>query len=466
MPQTKPRTELRVDISSPVGGGKFKQFVKEIINAERQPIRMIETRKAKEQERLKLMQEFVGKVRKLPEVLRELESFKKFRELKADWPAKDQMDVFVDKDVAETGEYQIEVTQLAGRHSMISDGYESPEDEIGTGYFTYETANGESKSVWLSPENATLKGLVRAINSERGLGVQASLINDGSGEDRPWRLVVHAKKSGVDNDVNYPDFYFVDGDFRLTEADERLAQNAIIKFNGFEIMSQANKFELLPGVTVELKQAKEDYEFTLSITEDIAKITGKVKAMVDAINGVLEFVNKQNKLDASSDTTKTLGGDTALFTIESRVRRLAFQSFGVDPDDEEQILHLSDLGIQFEKTGLLEFKEDKFKKKINENFDYVANFFTGDESFIKQIKDVTDGFLRPETGAVTVREKGIRDRIRRMDQEIARKEENLTKREAQLKRQFSQLEGLMGSMQSQQSYLQQALGSPGLIPGM
>jgi len=458
--------EFRVDIASPVGGGKFRQFVKEIISAERQPIKMIENRKAKEQERLKLMQEFVGKVKKLPEVYKDLESFKKFRELKADWPAKDQLDVTLDKDVAEAGEYQLEVTQLAGRHSMISDGYESPEDEIGTGYFSYETADGESKSVWLSSESNTLQSLVRAINNERGMGVQASLINDGSGDDRPWRLIVHAKKSGIDNDVNYPDFYFVDGDFRLTQADERLAQNAIVKFNGFEIMSQSNKFEILPGVTIDLKEAKEDYEFNLTITEDVAKITGKVKALVDGINGVLEFVNKQNKLDASSDTTKTLGGDTALFTIESRLRRLAFQSFGVDPDDEEKMLHLSDLGIQFEKTGMLEFKEDKFKKMINTNFDQIANFFTSDQSFIQQIKAVTDGFLRPETGAVTSREKGIRDRIKRMDEEISRKEERLTKREAQLKRQFSQLEGLMGSMQSQQNYLQQALGSPGMIPGM
>lgn len=455
-----------MDISSPVGGGKFKQFVKEIINAEKQPIRLIEARKGKEQERLKLIQEFVGKVRKLPEAYKELDNFKKFRDLKADWPAKDLVDVTVDKDVAETGEYQIEVVQLAGRHSMISNGYESADAEVGIGYFTYDLPNGETKSVWVGPGNNTLRGLVSAINSQKGLGVQASLINDGSGDEYPWRVVVHAKKSGIDNDIIYPDFYFLDGDFRFYSDDERSSQNAIVKFNGFEIMAPANRFELLPGVTLDLKQAKEDYEFTISITEDIAKITGKVKALVDSINGVLEFVNRQNKLDASSDTSRTLGGDTALQTIESRLRNLMFEGFLVDDEDEEIFMRLSEVGIQFEKTGLLNFKEDQFKKVIMEDFDYVAELFAGVGNFVEKLKFVTDGFLAPDKGAVTVREKGIRDRIRRMDDEIFRKEKHLERREQQLKRQFSQLEGLMNSMNSQQSYLQQAMGSPSLIQGI
>jgi flagellar hook-associated protein 2 len=450
-------------MSSPAGGGKFKQFVKDIINAEREPIRQIESRKAKENDKLKLVQEFVGKVKKLPECYKELESFKKFRELKYDMPgpAKDILDVILDKDKAEPGEYQIEVTQLAGRHSMISDGYESPEDEIGVGYFSYDLPNGDTKSIWIGSENSSLKGLVGAINNAKGTGVQASLINDGSGEDRPWRVVVQARKSGTDNDTAFPDFYFLDGDFRFYVDEERDAQNAIVKFNGFEMMSQGNKFELLPGVTLDLKSAKEDYEFTLSIGEDKAKMAGKVKALVDAMNGVLEFVQKQNKLDSASDTSRTLGGDTALVTIESRLRRLVFESFHVNEDDEDATLRLSDIGVQFEKTGSLSFKEDKFAKVLADDFDRVANFFAGEGNFIEKIKYITDGFLAPETGAVTTRDKGIRDRIKNMDQQIVNKERNIERHETALKRQFAQLEGLMANMQGQQQFLAQSMQGGG-----
>jgi flagellar capping protein FliD len=167
------------DISGVGGGGKYKQFVKDIINAERQPIRLIEQRKEKENERLKLVQEFLGKLRKLPESYRELDSFRKFRELKADLPAsaKDLLDVQLDKDKAVPGEYQIEVKQLAGRHSMISDGYESPDETVGVGYFTYDLPNGETKSVFVGPGNSTLRGLVQKINETIQLAPERFKIN-------------------------------------------------------------------------------------------------------------------------------------------------------------------------------------------------------------------------------------------------------------------------------------------------
>src|SRR5262249_16811936 len=157
---------------------------------------------------------------------------------------------------------------------------------------------------------------------------------------------------------------------------------------------------------------KEDYEFTLNITEDLPKMAAKIKALVDAMNGVLEFVNKQNKLDATSDTSKTLGGDTALLTIEARLRRLVLQGFNGDEDDDDAVMRVSDVGIQFEKTGLLTFKEDKFKKMIDTDFDKIATLFAGEGNFVDQIKFLTTGFLQPDTGTVSTREKGIRDRIK------------------------------------------------------
>ncbi len=455
-----------VDAPNGLGGGRFKQYVKDIINAEREPIRQIENRKAKEQEKLKLVQEFTQRVRKLPEIYRELDSMKKFRELKADYPAKDLLDVTVDKDFAQPGEYQLEVTQLAGRHSMISDGFENKDDEVGVGYFSYTLPSGDSKSVYIGPGSNTLEGIVNTINAQKGLGVTASLVNDGSGSDRPWRVVVAAKKSGMENDIEFPDFYFLDGDFRFYVDDERSAQNAIIKFNGFEIMSQANRFELLPGVTVDLKQAKEDFEFTLQISEDIPKIAAKVKALVDAINNVLDFINKQNQVDDKTDTSKTLAGDSTLFGIESRVRSWVFESFNVnDPevDEEEFYMRLSDVGIQFEKTGMLSFKEDKFKKSMEKDYQSVAMLFAGEGNFISNLKVLTESVVTQRGGIITSRENGIRERMKRMDGDIANKEANLARREVALKRQFSNLESLMSNMQGQQQYLAQALGSPSLI---
>ncbi len=111
----------------------------------------------------------------------------------------------------------------------------------------------------------------------------------------------------------------------------------------------------------------------------------------------------------------------------------------------------------------MSFKEEKFKKNIEANFDWVASLFAGDGNFIPNLKTLTESLLKPEMGIIGSREKGIRDRIRRMDDDITRKEANLSKRETALKRQFAQLEALTNNMQGQQQYLTQALGSPNLM---
>jgi len=49
---------LRFD---PMGGGQFQQAINGIIEAEKQPIKTLETRKAREDARLKLFQEFKSK---------------------------------------------------------------------------------------------------------------------------------------------------------------------------------------------------------------------------------------------------------------------------------------------------------------------------------------------------------------------------------------------------------------------
>ena len=60
---------LRFD---PVGGGQFKQAIKQIMEAESQPLKQLEARKAREETRLKLFQEFKGKFSGVDKALAEL----------------------------------------------------------------------------------------------------------------------------------------------------------------------------------------------------------------------------------------------------------------------------------------------------------------------------------------------------------------------------------------------------------
>lgn len=448
--------------AGPLAGGRFKPYIKAIVEAERAPIRQIEDRKAKEADRLKVLQEFTAKVRKLTDSMKEIGDFRKFRELKADLGKNDELiGVEVDGAGADPGEYQVEVTQLAGRHSMLSNGFETPDDEIGVGFFTYDTVGGESKSVYLDSDHNTLRTLVKAINDEKDLGLQALLVNDGTNNDAPWRIIVAGKKTGMNNDIIYPNFYFVDGDIQFSSDEERAAQSAIVKLNGFEILCDKNRIsDLIPGLTIDLKQAREGYEFTLNVKEDIAKISGKIKASLDSINAVLEFINKQNQLDERSDTTRTLGGDSMLRSIETQLRELIVSPISIDEDGERSI-RASDLGIQFERTGLLSFKADKFQKMLADDFGDIARYFTSQGGFTDRIQRITSNLVNPSNGLLVERERGFRERTKKMDDDIARKETQISRKEETLKRQFANLEATITNLQNQQQYMSNALASSG-----
>src|SRR5689334_9626920 len=121
------RTEdvgLRFD---PVGGGQFKQALQATIEAERQPIKNLEARKAREEAKMKLFQDFKSKFSGIDRALSEMSDFKKFVEMKADvGDASPYVGVTIDKELAQPGTYQIQVDQLAQRSSVITNGFENP----------------------------------------------------------------------------------------------------------------------------------------------------------------------------------------------------------------------------------------------------------------------------------------------------------------------------------------------------
>jgi flagellar hook-associated protein 2 len=180
---------LRFD---PVGGGQFKQAVKQIIEAESHPLKTLEARKAKEETRMKLFQEFKTKFSGLDKALNEMSSFRKFRELKADLgDGVNLASVTLDKDKAEPGQYSLEIIELAARTSVISNGFENPDEPVlGPGFVTVNSESGDSLEIYVDEKNSSLRGLASAINRTPQSPVRASVIKDGSQPDSPWKMVI------------------------------------------------------------------------------------------------------------------------------------------------------------------------------------------------------------------------------------------------------------------------------------
>ena len=454
---------LRFD---PIGGGQFKQAVKTIIEAESQPIKQLEARKAREEGRLKLFQEFKSKFQGVDRSISEISDFKRFREFKVELgDGANVVGVTIDKDRAQPGEYELVVDQLAQRTSVMSNAFEDPDETVlGLGFVVMNLGNGQTAEVFIDETNSSLRGVAQSINSEPSSPVRASVIKDATDPDAPWRLILTGKKDGIANAIDFPEFYFLDGsqDFYIDE--DRPAKNALIFVDGFPIELESNDVaDFVPGINLHLKQAKPDQPIHISIKEDVQKMGGKVKGLVDQLNGILSFINKQNQVDQASDTRNTFAGDSSLQLVEYRLRNLMHEGFGVgDPEqDNFRFVHLSSLGIEFDKSGSIAFKEDKFQKYIEKDFEGVTEAITGSFGLASQLREVLNGYTRPGDGMLAMRETSFRNKIRDLDRQIDNKVKILDRRQQALTEQFSRLQSSLNAMQKQSQYLSAALPSGG-----
>ncbi|MBN1114545.1 MAG: flagellar filament capping protein FliD [Oligoflexia bacterium] len=442
-----------------LASGLPPDIVEKLVEVERRPIQMMELSKADLENKQKLLKDLKGRINGIP--VTSMKDIYGFREMKSVSSDETVVRANVDKALARPATYNIEVVNLARRSSAISTGFpDKDKSQVGVGYVTFKTSTGESKDIFIGPYNNSLNDVAKAIN-DSGLGFVANVIEDGTDTDKPYRLLISGQSSGDSEAVEWPQFYFLDGDYDFYIDQERPAQDAKVKIDGFEIEVPENKVkEMLPGVTIDLLKANPGQEVNLTIMEDIESISAKVKGLVDSINKVLEFIQAQNSLNAESNTRNTLGGDITLSTIENRIRSIFTRAV---PGAGFNLKYLSEVGIGFQRNGLLAFDENKFNAAINEHFGDVARLFVGTGDMQTGVVPVLDrelkAFTNVGTGILTSREEGIKRRMDSLDQSIERKEVSVAKKAEQLKSTFAKLESAMASMKTQSAYVSQALGA-------
>lgn len=441
-----------------MASGLPPDIVQQIMQAERIPVQRMEMRKANIQERQSLVDELIGKVEGVRTKLNDVRTARNLREFRTE-TREDVATVDVDRNVAIPGNYQLSVERLAQRSSAMSSGFASRSDSyIGVGYIQYRLPSGESQQIYVDRSNASLDGVMRLINGDPSNGLTANIVNDGSGSDKPWRLILNLEESGDENRAEFPKFYFVDGEDDFFLEFERPAHDAVVKLNGFRIEVPNNSAsELIPGVTINLNKAAPGEEFTVQIVEDVEAVSEKVKEVVDEINQMLQFIETQKQVDENTDTTRTLGGDSILQTLESRIRSVVFQGI----ETEFGTYRLGDLGVTFQRSGLLELDTDQFESKLSQNYQMVEQVLTGRyidggqkiNGAFDNLRNFVDQVLQTPDGALRSRRRGLQSNIDQMDRRIEQRERMLAQREDNLKNRFARLEGQMARIQSQSAGL-------------
>jgi len=454
-------------IKMPGMGSGLSGMVDQIMIAEREPIKAMEVKKEKIQAKATLVTDLEGRLQKMKGSLKEIVGSRKFKDYSLNISDKDIVDGTVESEKVVPGNWNIEVVKLAESSGALSNTIpDKNKTRLGVGYLKFNTPDGQ-KDVYINDSNNTLDGIAGTINSS-GLGVSATVVQDGADGSDGYRLIISSEHYGNNQDVEFPTIYLLDGESDLYFDQERNSGNGLVRVNGFDVQVVNNKLtEVIPGVSLDLKSAKEGKTVNIAVAENYEAIETKLKAFVEGANGVLSFVQSQSQMNEKTDTSRTLGHDSSIRSVEQRMRGLI-----TDPmyGGKGTINRLSQLGVEFNRSGTLDFKEDKFKKILKSNPKDILEFFTGDGSpnggFLGKAKMVIDNALSPQTGLIANKKKGFQNQISQIDRNIDNKEKNLAVKEDNLRKKFSKLEETMSKLQAQGAQLGNLGGGGGGIPGL
>jgi flagellar hook-associated protein 2 len=375
------------------------------------------------------------------------------------------------------GSHQIKITSLAQNQIATSDGYSDETDTsyCSAGSFTITSSKDPGNPVTVNLTGPTsMDGLAAAINSSNS-GVNASVINDGSGS--PYRLVI------AGNDAYSYTFDFsaiADSNNNLAKLDDPVsnpqnftqsAQMASFTVDGISVTKASNTVsDVIPGVTFTLLQGPADgsapgttKNVTLNVNNDVDAVKKKINDFVTGYNAVMFELKGQSDYNTTTKKGGTLSGDSTVRTIQSQLQSILTTSVsGVTG----QYSILSNVGIATQQDGSLKVDDATLTDALNNHFNDVVDLFThnGDTDglsneqygvaaqFNNILDTMTASYVGPtydKNGLVATSINSLKTQSSDIDDQIAAMELRLTAVQTNYQKQFAAMETFVSNMQSQ-----------------
>lgn len=392
---------------------------------------------------------------------------------------------------ASTGNFEVNVTNLASAQSLYSGAFVATTTEIGTGTLTIAIGapnyvagssgnysgftQSSTKDIAIDSTNNTVAGIRDAINAADA-GVTAAILMDGSNV----RLVVTSDDTGASNAISIS---VADGDGdnsntsglsqlayhydsvslshvgNLTES--QIARDSIFTLNGISLTNESNAISgLIDGLDFTLN-AETTAAVIVKVEQDRAAITSDIEAFVDAYNSF------QSSLAASMSYDETMG--SGVFQGDSMARQLASSMRAAVTDAVTGLAGnqslLSSIGISADRYGQLVIDSTELASALSTDLSGVKNFFAGEGAtagVAKRIIEKIDVYTNVSSGLIVSRENSIQALLDRNESERLTIERRMASLEERYIRQFSAMDALVGQLQSTSAFLTSQLKN---IPG-
>lgn len=360
------------------------------------------------------------------------------------------------------GQYSVEVTSLATAQTVVAAGRADRTSPIGTdGSITITLAGGATHSLDMTGKDTSLNGLLAAINADPDIGVNATIVNDGSGT--PHRLLLTARETGteaaisridVSDNVDLADFL----DFDQASVDPlkfsvQAATNAELSINGIELTSQTNTIKnAIDGVELALTGTT-SAPATLTVVRDNEAATSAINNFVTAYNTMLGTIKTLTQYDTAAQSSSALTGDSLARRVQSELRGAINSAAGAG----STLRSLSEIGLSTDpKTGNLTVDNAKLAAALNEHRQDVTSLFTGTSGVGRLMSDAAERFTRSD-GLFSIAKDGLNRTLATIDKQFNATADRIDQRMETYRQQFVKLDTMVVQMNSISSYLTQQL---------
>nr|WP_314875880.1 flagellar filament capping protein FliD [uncultured Pseudomonas sp.] len=353
---------------------------------------------------------------------------------------------------AVAGTYNVEVKNLATGSKVASAAYtEGASKSITPGEMVI--TQGDKTYKITVGDDATMQTVRDQLNKELGAsGISANIINGKDGA----RLVLGSTTTGEGTDFKVegiPELK-IDGTKSMAGGGagyiESLAKDAVLTIDGLEVNSASNTVtDAISGISLQLTgKSAVGVPTTVTVAANNDGLKTSVEGFVDAYNTLQKAITSLTSTSTDADGNLILGS----LTNDPTTRSLLSDVRGVlaEVGAGDRLTSLSQLGINTQKDGTLEFNTTKFNAAMTDKKlgGEVQALFTGTDGIFERMNkaidpyNATNGSLATRKSNLDKAAKGLTDQQAALDRRTESLTEALTKK-------YVALDTALGKMKAQ-----------------
>ncbi|MBT9237417.1 flagellar filament capping protein FliD [Pseudomonas sp. MG-2] len=364
----------------------------------------------------------------------------------------------ISSNTAVAGSYDIVVDKLATSSKVASQQFAGgATSAISAGKLTI-SQGGKTYDLDVA-SGATLQSVRDQINKDMSAsGISANIINEVGGS----RLVLSSTTTGANTDISVTGIaeLAIDGTTQMSGTGAGFisakAQDAELTIDGLKVKSASNKLDSaisgmtleLTGVSAKASDATSGTPTAVTVAADNDGLKKSVQSFVDAYNTLQNAIKSLTSTSRDADDKLVLGpltNDPTTRSLLGDIRKVLTEVGAGD-----KLTTLSQLGINTQKDGTLEFNASKFTAAMNDKKlgPEIQELFTGTDGIFERMNkaidpyNATDGSLATRKSNLDKAAKNLSDQQAALDRRTESLTESLTKK-------YVALDTALGKMKAQ-----------------